>query len=184
MTINVEQPICGYYALPDNTGCIRIFDAKGRLYYYRLADGGNSFNLRCGKYYTDSKIVSLPQPLQYITPTVPEPEKPSKDNFPDITLDIYENPNKASVNIKTGYIRLDPKFLDKPLPFITFVLFHEISHNKYFTEWKCDVNSANEMLKRGYNPTQCYYANYYCLSGKQGKRKEQLLDWLSKVKTK
>lgn len=183
MNLVISEPITGLCALPDASGYVRIFDEKGRLYYYKLAERATYLNIRQGNYFTECKVQRT-KPIEYVCPPLPKPEKPSKNVFPDIELEIDRNPNKASVNIGTGHIKLDPMFLEKPLPFITFVLFHELSHNKYFTEWKCDINAAHEMLQRGYNPTQCYYANFYCLSSKQAPRKEMLLKFLSKVKTK
>jgi hypothetical protein len=42
------------------------------------------------------------------------------------------------------------------------------------------------MLEKGYNPSQCLYANYFCLSNtdKTKQRKTDYSNWLKQVKDK
>lgn len=160
-----------------------IFKEGREFYYLEPEDRECTFNLPAGRYWTENILDKLEKPLEYICPPVPKPEKRILKNLPSYEIRTGDNPNKASVRIGTGDIFLDSEFVQKPEPFLTFVLFHELSHNKYFTEWKCDVNAANEMLKRGFNPSQCFYGNYYCLSNRQAERKDILFDWLKKVRS-
>ena len=131
-----------------------------------------------GLYNTINYITELKRPLVYICPSLPTPEKtiPIKD----ITISRGNNPHKASIEVKTGEISLDDSYTD-PCE-IAFILGHEIGHFLYKTEWKCDLYSCNEMLKRGYNPSQCLYNQNFCLSDKQDERKKIVNDWLEKVK--
>jgi hypothetical protein len=101
-----------------------------------------------------------------------------------INIEIAKNPNKASTKILEAYIKLDTSFLYKPLPFTLFVLLHELGHNYYSTEKFCDMWATNEMLKLGYNPSQCFYSNFYCLSDAQTERKKYQFEYLKKVNFK
>lgn len=141
-----------------------------------------TFNLPAGVYEViGCEIVRLKRPIRYETPKLPIPEK--KIKIPEtFDVQIGTNPNKASTNVHEGWMKVDPSIIERDICQGLFVMGHELGHCYYFTEWKCDVFSASEMLKRGYNPSQCYYANSLCLSDKQEQRKDILFDFLTKTK--
>ena len=99
----------------------------------------------------------------------------------DITVIVQENKHKCSIDVKTGNIYIDPQFDTNPCMKAS-ILGHELGHFYYATEWKCDVFSAWQMLQKGYNPSQCMYANGFCLSDNAEDRKDILFTWLQKVK--
>lgn len=134
------------------------------------------------EFSTENDIDKLKKPVEYIYPPLPKRQKFKSINE-NFTIEVRDNPNKASVNVSRAYIILDPKFLEDPLPFQIFVLGHEISHNLYFDECSCDIYSAYMMLEKGYNPSQCLYANYFCLSNtdKTKQRKTDYSNWLKQV---
>ena len=163
---------------------VLVSDENGLPFYYMESFKGEpTFNLPEGVYWSENDLIEI-KPLIYITPPVPKPEKRIKNELPEYNITVQDNPNKASVNITTGDIFLDPKFASKQKPLLTYILFHELSHNLYYSEIKCDIYAASEMLKRGFNPSQCFYSSYFCLSSKNTDRKEDLFNWLKKVKVK
>lgn len=163
---------------------IIILDNTHKPFYYFPNDNGNeiTFNLPSGEYFTDCNILPLSNALKYDLPKLPRDEKNVK--YPkDFILNIEPNKNKCSVDIKTGQIYFDTKLFNEwEKPKINFVLFHELSHCHYFTEWKCDVFAASKMLEIGFNPSQCLYSSYHCLSESQEDRKNKLETFLKKVK--
>lgn len=163
---------------------IHILDDRGiTFYYFKNKECKRvTFNLPKGFYTVKDCIISdLKRPLTYVIPQLPKDEKsiPVTHNF---DVKIGTNKNKASIDTGSGFVLLDETFINGDLPKLLFIQFHELGHFKYFTEWKCDVFSASEMLKRGYNPTQCYYSSAFCLSQKQKERKDILLKFLERVK--
>lgn len=139
------------------------------------------FNLPIGIYETEN-AVSRVKPLVYYPPKLPQPERrtiPPKK----LTIFVGENPNKCSINRHNGKILIDDRLTFMPLPFIHFILFHELGHYFYKSEYKADIYAAAEMLNIGYNPTQVMYAQYLMLSDHQRRRKAILLKFLKQTKT-
>ncbi len=162
---------------------IEILDNAGDRFYYFVNENDErvTFNLPVGDYFACCPVKELRRPLTYVTPKLPFSEKRL---FVPPVVEVYDepNPNKASVSTAKGYIVIDPKFVSGGIPREVFIKFHELGHYRYKTEWKCDVFSAHEMLKRGYNPSQCYYSSAFCLSEKQEPRKDILLNFLLKTR--
>lgn len=181
-----ENKIKTGYCCSDDV-IIVLYNGNPFYYFENFEEKKVRFNLPPlpGEFSTENDIDKLYKPIEYIYPPLPKRQKfrSINENF---TIDVRDNPNKASVNVSKAYIVLDPKFLEDPLPFQIFVLGHEISHNLYFDEASCDIYSAYMMLEKGYNPSQCLYSNYFCLSNnaKLKERKIQYADWLKKVKDK
>jgi len=163
-----------------NDPCILI-NAGGNTFYYMENDTCRriTFNLPQGEYDVKSDIKPLARPLRYKCPKLPEREKmiPIKE----IEVRIGRNKNKASIDVRSGAILIDSQFI-KNICEQKFISGHELGHFLYRTEWKCDLFSAKLMLENGYNPSQCFYSNAFCLSDKQEERKDILLTWLKKVK--
>lgn len=179
-----------YFEIENTTGyesnspIIEVIDNRGLPFYYFNNPERKEikFNLIKGAYYTESDLNALHRPLTYVPYDLPKKEKNNivHDN---INLIVEDNPNKASIDISKGLIIIDTKFFNEiETPFANFLLFHELGHYYYKSEEKCDMFSASEMLKIGFNPSQCFYANSICLSDKQGKRKDILFNYLKKTK--
>lgn len=136
---------------------IRIYDAKGRIfYYYNAKKLPHKFNLPKGTYFTKNKLKKI-EPIKYkiILP------KKTYHPMPDKLKIIYaKNPNVASVRLSDGLIIFDNEFRDIPLPFKVFIFLHEIGHFYYpsdkseKTEMLCDYFAKNYMLNIGFNPSQ------------------------------
>lgn len=166
---------------------IKIYDNKNRPFYIKersvLPSGRVYFNLPTGKYITENTLEKLHRPIHYKLPPLPIQEWQKK--IPKITIKVEPNPHKCSVFYDTGIIILDPSFAKQTKPSLLHILFHEIGHFLYKTEWKCDIFSSAQMLKRGYNPSQCTKIVVHNLSGnKQStvERAERNMKFLSQYK--
>lgn len=180
MFVNLEK-ITGFES---NCEKIEVLDNCGRTFYFMPNPERKriTFNLPDGEFFFCCDFKFLPRPLRYVCPPLPPKEK-NIEVVKDLKITVTNNPHKASFKNVTGEMVLDYSFLEKPIPARRFVMGHEVGHNYYFTEWKCDYYSAYTMLQEGYNPSQCYYANAFCLSERQSERKEQLFKLLCKVKS-
>lgn len=163
-----------------------IFDEQGRTFYYfdNVKGGKITFNLPKGNFSTLCEVEKLSRPVKYICPALPKPDKkiiPLEMNF-----EIVDNPNKVSIDVKTGDVFIDPSIAEMETPFFNFVLFHEVGHNYYNGgehEHFCDIFAAKMMLEKyGFNPSQCYLAQEFCLSENSIDRKNFLYNYLLKVK--
>jgi len=157
------------------------------------------FNLPPGEYVTESELTELPYPLEYICPELPfriiyRPMKHMrftvKENKHLCSIDFDTDPNYVDVVI-------DPEVAGNDIPFCEYILFHEQGHfyyggagkpgtKKYYKiEHYCDIFAASEMLKFGFNPSQCYYACELSLSERPGAkwRKWLLGKWIKKIVT-
>jgi hypothetical protein len=60
-------------------------------------------------------------------------------------------------------------------------MFHELGHYFYSDEKKCDLFAAIQMMKRGFNPSQCGIAIDSALSAKSFDRKFCLINKMRKL---
>jgi hypothetical protein len=166
-SVNKKTGFCTYESP------VLIFEQKRNrpFYFHRGNDkGAFYFNLPKGNYYTENKIKPLSIPVPVALPQLPPPEK-NKLLPKKVQVNFLENPNKASILVDKHKIYVDPKIMKLPIPAIFFVLFHEIGHYYYIDEKKCDLFAVREMLKRGFNPSQCGIAIDQALSNKSIDRK-------------
>ena len=162
---------------------VKIYELKrGQLFYFHSGNSNGEFyfNLPKGKYYTSNKIEVLKFPVSVNLPKLPAPEKinslPKK-----VKVYFLENPHKASIITDLNEIKVDPKILKLSIPTIVFVMFHELGHYFYYDEKKCDLFAAVQMLKRGFNPSQCGIAIDNALSSKSFDRKYCLINKMRKL---
>ena len=163
---------------------IEVIDNRGLAFYFFSNPSCNEikFNLIKGSYYTNNDLEKIDKPLIYVPYKLPRFEK-NINIHENLELNVTENPNKASIDVSKGLIIIDKKYYNESeTPFTNFILFHELGHYYYKTEYKCDIFSAYQMLKLGFNPTQCFYANSICLSDNQIERKQILFNYLKKTK--
>ena len=162
---------------------VLIYEKKRKkLFYYHKGNenGRFFFNLPKGEYYTSNNIERCGEPIPVNLPKLPPPEK-QKTLPKKVNVSFLENPNKASILVDKHKIFVDPKIMKLPLPSIVFVLFHEIGHYYYKDEKKCDLFAVREMLKRGFNPSQCGIAIDEALSDKSLERKICIIDKMRKL---
>jgi hypothetical protein len=77
-----------------------------------------------------------------------------------VRLVFADNPNKCSISLPDGIIICDPSLRELPSFCLVFILFHEIGHYYYEGEKECDRFAAEEMHRRGYNPSQIHLATW------------------------
>lgn len=154
-----------------------IFDKRGLFYKKK---GAAYFNLPPGQYFTN-QFPTIAAPIKYKLPSLPMREK------------LFNTSDNAKVHFYTGKgplgmvsvahdeIYLNTELLNKTTPQIMCVLFHELGHYLYKTEYKCDLYAINKMLKIGYNPSQ--FAGFLSiLSNRSINRKVMLTEHAKKVK--
>lgn len=161
------EKISGFYCADRE---IRIYDEEGIIFYTfnntnRIKTG---FNLPTGKYITENDLKPVQKPFKYRLPKMPKSER-SLNPPPNIEVIYDVNPNKCSVYLNQGIIIFDNEYKTCPKFIKTYILFHEIGHYNYGgngekSERNCDTYALINMLKRGYNPSQCRLANKVTLN--------------------
>lgn len=151
--------------------------SDGELFYFHKGakDGGKFyFNLPKGNYFSEKPVYFLPRPINSYLPKLPKRQvfrkKPKK-----VELIITPNKNKCSIDLNKHKIYLDPEMKKKGRAVLTFILFHEIGHYFYKDENLCDLYAAREMIKRGFNPSQCGLSINSSLSDMSFERKKCLI---------
>lgn len=150
-----------------------ILDFRG-IEFYSTVDLSNAkkFNLPPGTYILkQGEINPLKIPIRYRLNSLPPIERfyPSPINFEIV---FENNPNKASIDWREKRIIFDPALIQKSLPELYFILFHEFAHQFYQNEIAVDALAENLMLKKGFNPSQTGSAPITTLSEKQIERKK------------
>ena len=163
-----------------------ITDNYDRPFYIKkIGDSGNRFvhfNLPPGRYNSSRELTRLPRPIKYRCKKLPTAERLL--DIPELNITVQENPHKCTVYFKTGDIVIDPSMAALAKPNLLHILFHELGHFYYKTEWKCDIFACNQMLKIGYNPSQCLKVIIHNLSSNKAetvKRATKGLNYLKSV---
>ncbi len=161
---------------------INIRDYRGILFYSTEAmlPRVTKFNLPAGEYFIDSGYFTPRMfPVDYKLSVLPFPQRfyPSTSNFRVV---FKPNPNKCTVSWKTKEIIFDTSFMEKPLPQIDFILYHEEGHERFKTEKYADLYASNAMLGKGYNESQIGCAPLDTLSDAAYERKEYITNRILK----
>lgn len=156
---------------------IVIFDGSGLCYFMNNNKGGKHyFNLPQGKYKTTCKVRKAKRPLNYTLPNFPKPE--GLRQLPErFKITWGKNPHKCSVYPKIGLVIFDTSLKKLPRFILQYIMFHELGHYFYFdngeaSELKCDTFANIQMIKNGWNPSNCFIANQFVLSDAQQNRKK------------
>jgi hypothetical protein len=175
------EKVKGFKVKVDGCNTIEVYDSRLKPFYVKPTNGKDTFfNLPIGIYFTDCELIQLKEPVRYNVPKLARFEKNIKEPK-KIGLFFGNNPNKCTIDIKTGNVLLDYKFRNETRPQIEFILNHERGHYKYFNESMCDLFSVCEMIKKGYNPSQMVFGINACLSDYSKKRKLILHNFVKKI---
>lgn len=164
---------------------IRIYSDTEKIWYlYHTKGIKTRFNLPKGNFFTENNLEKLESPVQFRLPVLPR-KNFNPVSLPEFKVMFTENPNKCSVNVKTGQVFFDNSFRNYPEFILQFILFHEAGHLFYRgeghkSERNCDLFAAYHLLKRGMNPSQIRLAQGVTL--KDEYRKQHLLNHLQKAK--
>lgn len=144
---------CGFVA---NDHVMVRCNESGRNFYRHSKPGKIFFNLPPGNWTINGNAIqTLPHKYEDRI-KLPTPER----FFYPKNYKVVKVPDDVT---STGYINHGSKkiFLNENLENEKkdFVLFHELGHRNYSTEWKCDVYAAKRMLEKGYNPSQVLNAS-------------------------
>jgi hypothetical protein len=117
----------------------------------------------------------LSAPVSFDLVALPKPER----NYPlpyDYAVEFDSNPNKCTIKWMEKRIIFDDELKSCSLPELMFILNHEFGHAYYTTEKFADLWARNEMIKKGYNPSQIGSAPVTSLSEIQYKRKKFIVN--------
>ncbi len=178
---------------------VNIRDERGILFYTTEPILPTYFfNLPKGRYFVDSgNFTPLRSPVNFRLQKLPPAEKAFGIKPTHFKIEFAPNPDKCTIYWPEKLIVYDTSFEDKPQPQTQFIFEHECGHSmygyqrpgsdreaylqnkipgvKYFyneAEGYCDMYASNEMLKKGYNPSQIMAAPRETLSDRQEMRKE------------
>lgn len=163
---------------------LKVYDYRGVIFFdskeVKNFDGYITLPLISmgeSKYYTNEKIYRVPT-IARIKDYTPPKERDMRHNFSGFKVRFAKNPHKCSILHIKKLILFDTDFKNKPYAELMFILMHEVGHNWYETEHKCDEFAVNTMLRKGYTPHQIMNACDNVLSNKVYDRKENVLTQL------
>ena len=150
--------------VPGGTKWLLVKNEKGIIHYLRKNPPVNvSFNLVKSGTYTANVLLAgvmvLPIQIRSVSQQMPTFERGRYK--PGMDLQISFNPDiesPARIFTGTGKIEVNRAFTKMPYPFQRFILYHELAHLFYGTEWKCDTFALIMCMKEGLNPSNCLYA--------------------------
>lgn len=134
-----------------NTSYIKNSIFKDGVLFY-VAEGGKVFTLPKGKYESEKPLQIERELKRSFNPYRREWQR---EVAKPIKIHRVFNPHKASVFFDSGNIYLDTTLYDQPHDVVKkFVLYHELAHEHYKSEHKCDHFAKEMLLCEGYNPSQ------------------------------
>lgn len=142
-------------------GCVHVDHKNGTPFYVFDNPNGFEFTLPKGTYRISggTMIGRMEKRKGHRAPShlrFPLPKK--------ISLHFAPNPVKAAIDLRSGTVVVDPALRALPSFCLTFILFHEIGHYFYKDEAMCDLFAAQEMHRRGFNPSQIAAASTLTLT--------------------
>lgn len=169
------------FEIVDENKPVVIRDERGLLFYNTepYTPRIKYFNLPAGftLFLEVGNIRSLKAPIKQPYQKMPVRQR-FRENPENFALDFGDNPNKCSIIWPSKLIFFDKSYLEKPIPFCYFTLFHEFGHQFYKTEEYADMYSRNKMLKMGFNQSQVGEAIIDLLSPAGFDRKESIVNSL------
>lgn len=133
-----------------------VLDENFKLFYILSNHNTKHFNLPKGIYNTDNKLMQC-KPFIHKLPILPKPEVRRK-NVSDFDISFADNPNKATTCFDTEKIIIDTKLKNLPRFCLVWLIYHEKGHQFYKNEFKCDLYAQRQMLRNGFNYSQCKLA--------------------------
>lgn len=129
-----------------------IFDDFGLFY---TKQGIKEINLPIGNYRIEGRFQQIPK-IEYKLPDLPIREKIYRvPKLTEITFKYTKDPDEiAKINIYDNLIVINEELNKCSSAKFWAVIFHELGHYRYKTEWKCDVFAIRKMLEYGFNPSQ------------------------------
>lgn len=148
------------------SGAVEVYDADGSPFYF-MAMGSGRFTLPAGDY-----SVSSPAPVHVLGTMPVRPFDPGAPIHPLKPIRVRVKPNgaKASIQMATGEVTVDPWVMEQARFVRDFIILHEVGHYYHDSETGADSYAAGRMFQEGYNPSQVDAAARFALSGRSGGR--------------
>ena len=190
------------FRIIDPSKPVVIRDNRGLLFYSTESQTPkvNCFNLPdFGTFYIEQgQIKPLEKPIKYPYAELPSTIEKTKESPFDFVVEFGINPNKCTIMWEEKKILYDSVFLERPLPQVFALLYHEYGHAfkvpyatavleahkrgmtlSQYTESVCDELSGNYMKAKGFNPSQIAHAFIDALSDRQVLRKNNMVESLN-----
>lgn len=138
------------------------------FYVFGAKERGFHFTLPPGSYRIEGGALLPGKP--HTPKAAPRPRVALRFPFPrEVVVKWTDNGNTASIDLLRGVIYADRSLLRLPVFVRLFVLFHEIGHYWHRDEESCDRFACDQMIARGYNPSQCVVASNMTLKRSPGR---------------
>lgn len=153
-------------ALFRGRGRVQVYAKDGRPFYVFDKPKDYKFSLPAGSYVVSGGTL-IARKLKRKGPRV----NMSKLRFPLprkvelVFTSTPPRPGPACIDLPNGVVYCQPWLKHLPAYCLTFVLLHEIAHYFHTTEEACDKFAAEEMYRRGWNPSQVELASRMTLMG-------------------
>ena len=145
------------------TGVFLVKNEQGEPYYYRDFEGMKKFyfNIPDKGNYSVSCNSNFDLTKTSIKKVLIFSQKTSDIIINSCKIFFNENLNHTPARIfkEIKRIEVSPKFMSMPILVQRAILYHEIGHFFYGkNEYDCDFYSMNEILRKGENISQLFYA--------------------------
>lgn len=141
-------------------------ELDGRIYYHRRFNKpckNAQFNIPDKGIYQLSitgKVLKIDvMPIVYSKKNInlPTIQKNTKETLGKYTIKKLRGfvSSPAMISTKEKKIFLNEAFFELPIYAQKFIMFHELGHRYYYSEFACDLYATKMMLKKGYNESSC-----------------------------
>lgn len=142
-----------------------VTDSENNIYHLRTFD---NLTTECVVNFPKNGTYQIKQakgikksPLVYCDLSnfkLPEIERNRAKKGTKIVLNENLKGTPARIFTHKNIIEISPAFKKLPFQVQKFIIFHEIGHFFYSTEWKTDAFALYWFLKKGYNESNAYYS--------------------------
>jgi len=165
MFVTITKPTTASVRINPALVCC-VLDADKNLYHFRTFE---KLTTECkinfpknGRYEIKGCIGLDLKPLEYCNLEyfkLPQIERNrAKKGHTRIVMNEDLKGTPARIFTHQQKIEISPMFKTLPFQIQKFIIFHEIGHYFYSTEWKTDAFALYWFLKKGYNESNAYYA--------------------------
>lgn len=141
----------------------KVYDSKGRLYFYRKLSGQDrlKFNIcKADIFSTNLDLHTcdiLPLTIHPLNVTLPEPQRNEMKPYKIIYNQALKG-TPARNFFHQGIIEVGDRFNSFTYPIQRFIILHEKGHFLYKDEWMADLYAAVNFINEGYNNSTALYA--------------------------
>jgi hypothetical protein len=153
--------------------------------YKRPCKGEEIIKINCN--HTGEIIIKGAKFLKFVPITkyklksLPAPERFDENKFKIIFSNVIKSP--LVVYRKKGIIFVNNYYLQQPLEWKKFMIYHELGHQYHQTETGADTYALNMIAKNGGNLSQVYYCLLETLKPSESKneRLKNIIDYIKNI---